>query len=235
MPGDVPGRAADRCAGDDPPAAGPALARHLALGRLDDDRVAEMVRACWPSAGDDVVSRVQRTADGVPFLVEEVLASPGVPASFRDTVRARLAGLDTAHRPVLAAAAVRGGIRLATARPGDRERHDRAAALQQGIDLLLLTVDDTEFRFRHALTRDAVLAGVLPPTRAELAAAALTALEQACPGLPGRPGTLRPILPRRRVTGPGPASCSPRRAPRRWPAGRWPPRWAPAPGGRPAG
>ena len=162
-------------------------ARHLALGRLDDDRVAEMVRACWPSAGDDVVGRVQRTADGVPFLVEEVLAAPGVPASFRDTVRARLAGLDTADRLVLAAAAVLGrhfDWRLLA--PATGERHETVLrALQQGLDLLLLTVDGTEFRFRHALTRDAVLAGVLPPTRAELAAGALTALEQACPGLPG--------------------------------------------------
>jgi len=165
-------------------------ARHLALGRLNDDRVAEMVRACWPSAGGDVVGRVQRTADGVPFLVEEVLASPGVPASFRDTVRARLAGLDPADRLVLAAAAVLGrhfDWRLLA--PATGERHETVLrALQQGLDLLLLTVDGTEFRFRHALTRDAVLAGVLPPTRAELAAGALTALEQACPGLPGAAG-----------------------------------------------
>jgi hypothetical protein len=49
-----------------------------------------MVRACSPGANDETVARVQHAADGIPFLVEEVLASPGVPASFSDTVRARL-------------------------------------------------------------------------------------------------------------------------------------------------
>ena len=48
-------------------------ATHLRLGRLDDERVAGMVRACMAQAGADVVARVQRAAEGVPFLVEEVL------------------------------------------------------------------------------------------------------------------------------------------------------------------
>ena len=61
-----------------------------------------------PDAGRDQVARVQRAAEGVPFLVEEVLASPGVPASFADTVRERLGGLTTHERAVLDAAAVLG-------------------------------------------------------------------------------------------------------------------------------
>ena len=64
-------------------------AQHLALSRLAAAQVAVMVRACLPDAGADLVSRVQHTADGVPFLVEEVLAAPGVPASFRDGRRWR--------------------------------------------------------------------------------------------------------------------------------------------------
>jgi predicted ATPase len=77
---------------DEPPSAGLEMIRrlhgrraaaHLHLGRLTGDQVTAMVRSCLPDAGDDVVARVQRTADGVPFLVEEVLAAPGVPASFR--------------------------------------------------------------------------------------------------------------------------------------------------------
>jgi DNA-binding CsgD family transcriptional regulator/tetratricopeptide (TPR) repeat protein len=42
-----------------------------------------------------------------------------------------------------------------------------------------------EFRFRHALTREAVLAEVLPPEQVRLARRAFEALEQARPGLAG--------------------------------------------------
>ena len=49
-----------------------------------------MVRACVPGADGDTVARVARAADGVPLLVEEVLASPGLPVTLTDTVRARL-------------------------------------------------------------------------------------------------------------------------------------------------
>ena len=67
-----------------------AIAR-IMLGRLSAAEVATMVRACLPAAADDVIARVQRHADGIPFLVEESLAAPGVPSSFADGVRVRLA------------------------------------------------------------------------------------------------------------------------------------------------
>ena len=67
-----------------------------------------MVRACLPGVADDMVTRVRQTADGIPFLVEELLASPGVPRSFTDTVRMRLAGLSDDERLVLHTAAVLG-------------------------------------------------------------------------------------------------------------------------------
>jgi predicted ATPase len=54
-------------------------AARIALGRLSAGQVAAMVRACLPTASEDIVARVQRLADGVPFLVEESLAVPGVP------------------------------------------------------------------------------------------------------------------------------------------------------------
>ena len=87
----MPERGAIGCAGPGAAHAGRRGATHLPLGRLDEDHVAEMVRTCLPGAGLDVVARVQQAADGVPFLVEEVLASPGVPGSFADTIRVRLA------------------------------------------------------------------------------------------------------------------------------------------------
>jgi len=69
---------------DEPGSAGVDLARrlanrraaaHLALGRLNSDDVERMVRACLPPADDRLVARTQVAAHGVPFLVEEVLAS----------------------------------------------------------------------------------------------------------------------------------------------------------------
>ena len=90
-----------------------------------------------------MVARVQRTADGVPFLVEEVLAAPGVPASFRDTVRARLAGLGEAERPCWRPPRCSGGdfdwrlLAGVTGQPPDRWR----GRWQRGVDQLLLTVD----------------------------------------------------------------------------------------------
>jgi DNA-binding CsgD family transcriptional regulator len=159
----------------------------LALDRLPADQVATMIRACLPDAGAEVAARVQHTADGVPFLVEEVLASPGVPASFRDTVRARLAGLGQDERGVLEAAAVLGRhfdwrlLAEVTGQPPELV----AGALERGVSQLLLTVDGQEFRFRHALTRDAVAETLLPPRQAALAGAAFRAVEAAHPDLAG--------------------------------------------------
>jgi DNA-binding CsgD family transcriptional regulator len=162
-------------------------AAHLALGRLGGEDVAAMVRACLPEAGNDTIARVQRTADGVPFLVEELLASPGVPRSFADTVRARLTGLGDDERLVLQTAAVLGRqfdwrlLPAATGRPASAV----SGALERGVRSMLLSVDGDAFRFRHALTREAVAGELLPPQRATVAAGALAAVEAAHPGLPG--------------------------------------------------
>ncbi len=160
----------------------------LPLTRLDDEQVIEMIRACRPAVADDVVAKVCGAADGVPLLVEEVLAAPGVPSSFAEAVRARLANLGEDERQVLSAAAVFGRhfdwrlLRPATGLPANVV----AGALEQGVASLLLTVDDDTFRFRHALTRDTIVEGLLPPRRAALAADVLVAVEAAHPELPGR-------------------------------------------------
>jgi DNA-binding CsgD family transcriptional regulator len=162
-------------------------AAHISLSRLNDEHVAVMVRACLPGAAGDVIARVQRAADGVPFLVEEILASPGVPRSFADTVRTRLAGLGDDERLALHTAAVLGRhfdwrlLSSATGLPPGVV----SGALERGVACMLLAVDGDTFRFRHALTREAVAGELLPPRRAELAEGALAAVEAAHPELSG--------------------------------------------------
>ena len=167
-------------------------ARDLALGRLTADQVAAMVRACLPLAEDDVITRVQHVADGIPFLVEESLAASGVPRSFADGVRSRLDRLSDGGRLVLYAAALLGrqfDWRLLPAATG-LDADLVAGALEQGVGSQLLAVHADVFRFRHMLTREAVAAELLPPRRVTLAARALAALEAAHPGLPGEWGDL---------------------------------------------
>ena len=167
-------------------------AARIALGRLSAGQVAAMVRACLPTASEDVIARVQVLADGVPFLVEESLAAPGVPSSFAEAVRARLADLSEAERLVLHTAALFGRqfdwrmLPPATGLAAD----EVAGALEHGVEAQLLAVDGGVFRFRHMLTREAVVAELLPPRRVALAARALAALEAADPGLPGASGDL---------------------------------------------
>ncbi len=62
---------------------------------------------------------------------------------------------------------------------------DVVAALRDGVGLQLIAAERESFRFRHALTHEAVLAGLLPPERSLLAGRALAAVEAAHPGLPG--------------------------------------------------
>jgi DNA-binding CsgD family transcriptional regulator len=160
----------------------------LLLARLDDEQVIEMIRACLPGASDGVIGKVLGAAEGVPFLVEEVLASPGVPSSFADTVEARLAGMDDKERLVLSAAAVFGRhfdwqiLDAATGLPTDVV----CRALERGVASMLLTADGDSFRFRHVLTRDAIVEWLLPPRRAALAREVLAAVEAAHPDLPGQ-------------------------------------------------
>jgi DNA-binding CsgD family transcriptional regulator len=162
-------------------------ASDLVLARLTAGQVAAMVRACLPSAPDEVIARIQGAADGIPFLVEESLAAPGVPRSFAEGVRSRLAALSDDERLVLHAAALLGrqfDWRLLPPATGlDAGLVTRA--LDHGVGAQLLAVDADVFRFRHMLTREAVAAELLPPRRVALAARALAALQAAHPRLPG--------------------------------------------------
>ena len=142
------------------------------LGRLSTEQARAMALACaGPGAQpDDSIATVVRAAEGLPLLVEDLLATGdlgGFPPRFAGTVRARLARLDARHRAVVGAAAVLG-------RRFDWRLLDRAAsvdgsevteALHRCTALQLVTADGAGFAFRHALTREVVLGELAVPDR----------------------------------------------------------------------
>src|SRR5215467_13698481 len=182
----------------------------LLLDRLDPGSVGDMALACLGALElpAEAQSFLAEHAEGVPFLVEEILAgllengglvargavwetagplAAIVPATFADAVGRRLASVDADARRVIHAAAGLGRgfdwplLGQITGLP------DKAvlAALRLGVDLQLLEANEASFRFRHALTQEAVLAGLLPSELAAQAAQALRAVRAAHPGLPG--------------------------------------------------
>ncbi len=162
--------------------------RHLSLDRLSDADMARMVRACVPDADAGLLRRVQASAEGVPLLVEDLLASPGLPESFTETIRERLAAFSPGQRAVIEAAAILGrhfDWDLLPAVSG-RDAGLVAETLEIAVGQLLVSADGTAFRFRHALTREAVLDTMLPPRQRALAAAALAVLDNAPGTLDGR-------------------------------------------------
>jgi len=182
----------------------------LPLSRLDPAATAEMALACVGAADlpAAVQSLVADRAEGLPFLIEEILAgligegslteqggrwhagdlaAVGVPGTFADAVQRRLDAMNEDARGVICSAAVL-GRRFDWALLGQATGQPDAAvvaALRRGVGLQLVAPDGGGFRFRHALTHEAVLAGLLPPERALLAGQALAAVQAAHPGLPG--------------------------------------------------
>ena len=160
---------------------------HLGLDRLSDEDMARMVQACIPGAEAELLRRVQASAEGVPLLVEDLLASPGLPESFTETVRERLAGFSEPQRSVIEAAAILGrhfDWELLPAVSGQTAALV-AETLGLAVGQLLVSADGTAFRFRHALTREALLDTMLPPRQRALASAALAVLDGAHPRLEG--------------------------------------------------
>ena len=148
-----------------------------------------------PAGVNDILAR----ADGLPLLVEELLsaavdanglirrrdewivrsiASSVVPRSLADTVELRVRALDEADRDVPGAAAVLGrrfDLPLLRSMTGLSAR-DLRIVLDRCIELQLMTVDTEGYQFRHALTRNAVLAGPAPDVRTAMAGAARAVL-----------------------------------------------------------
>jgi DNA-binding CsgD family transcriptional regulator len=157
------------------------------------------------------VSRLLADCDGLPFAVEEILAAAvssgellhgttgwqvnddvvtGVPSSIVGSVRNRIAALGRQARNVIVSAAVLGRqfdwtLLPSVADVGESEALD---ALHEAHEVQLIeavSADGGTFRFRHSLTRDAIVSDLLPPEVASRSARAAAAIEEAHPGLPG--------------------------------------------------
>ena len=179
------------------------------LAPLDRQDVAAMVASCLGSRAvpDEVVEFAAR-ADGVPFMVEELLAaalSSGVlvaeaeswrvreraetvvPSTFAENMQGRLAQLGEHCRAVVVAAAVLGRRFSWELLPAitDLGRDDVLAALHEAVEAQIVSFDrvNRSFRFRHALSRDAVLAGLFPAELEVLSRRALDAVESSHPDL----------------------------------------------------
>ncbi len=182
------------------------------LARLSPRAVGKMAAACLdvPEVPEEV-SRLLARCDGLPFAVEEILAAAvssgelvhkpegwqvnadvvtGVPQSIIGSVRNRIAGLGEHARSVIVSAAVLGRQFDWALLPRVAEVTESTTldALHQAHEVQLIepvVADAGAFRFRHSLTRSAIVSDLLPPELAARSARAAEAVEAAHPGLPG--------------------------------------------------
>jgi DNA-binding NarL/FixJ family response regulator len=171
------------------------LATLVSLAPLSPSHVEQLVRATLQLSVPvpaDVAHTIAALTDGVPFFVEEVLrtlavagALPStawpwasarlrlaqVPRSVQDAVQRRLARLSGAARELAVLAAV-AGRRFDVAllqRVTELDETNLLTCLRELVTAGLVVEETTErFTFRHALTREAVCAGLLARERRDL-------------------------------------------------------------------
>jgi len=150
----------------------------IELARFDRDEVRELISAIVgtePSA--ELVERTFRRSDGNVFFAEELLAvdedcGPSIPPTLREIVLARIDGLSEVAQNVLRCAAVIGRSadhRLLEATAGLSPAELLAGVREAVAQHILVTDGDgLEYRFRHALVREAVEDDLLPGDRVAL-------------------------------------------------------------------
>ncbi|MEY2249321.1 AAA family ATPase, partial [Streptomyces sp. BF23-18] len=158
----------------------PAVDR-LELRPMADADVARLVRALRTGpVSDTTVTSIVERAEGNAFYAEELLAalpgddapvSPAMPSGLADLLLIRIEQLSGTAQQVLRTAAVAGRrvehelLRGAVQLPED----ELESALREAVGhQLLVPGDDATYSFRHALTREAVYADLLPGERVRL-------------------------------------------------------------------
>jgi DNA-binding CsgD family transcriptional regulator len=184
----------------------------IAVPRLKPREVEQLAACCLQTdtLPPVLAERLLRDCDGLPFAVEEILAAAvssgeivrgpdgwlvdenvttGVPASILGSVRNRLTALGPQVTNLLVAAAVLGRQFDWTLLPRLAGTTESAtlAALDRAHEVQLIEpvyAGTGLFRFRHSLTRDAIISDLLPPDLASRSASAAAVIEDAHPGLP---------------------------------------------------
>ena len=167
--------------------------QRLDLRRLDEGALRALVAARYRlerAAEDRLVAYLERHAEGNPFFATELLRTLEeeallrrdedgwtlaaldrvvVPSLLRQVIDGRVARLGEATRKALAIAAVIGQeVPLALwAEVAELDEEAVLAVVERAVEAHLLEAerDGTRVRFVHALTREALYEGVLPPRR----------------------------------------------------------------------
>ena len=169
----------------------------MSLSPLDPAQSEVMLRECLSAASllPDLADAVVARSDGVPFFIEELLAAALgeanagrlVPGSIAAAVDARLRLLPEATARFLGFAAMLGRnfdwhiVAAATGCPPQ----EAIGRLRQAARAQLIDTDGAGFRFRHALTMEAVRSSLLPEERREFCASLLETLRSLHPDLEG--------------------------------------------------
>lgn len=160
----------------------------IALPRLTMDEVAELADCLAEGMGQGMVSTAMvdlfRRSDGNPYLLIELAAGGGeVPLHVQDVLMARVRRLQGDGQTVVRLAAVAGlsvdddVLWEASSMAADRY----VAAVRAAVDAGVLLPDSTRYVFRHSLTRDALLAQLLPLELRRLHALIAAAMERGGP------------------------------------------------------
>jgi hypothetical protein len=169
----------------------------ISLSPLDPAQSEVMLRECLSAASllPELVDAVVARSDGVPFFIEELLATAlggvnsrqVVPGSIAAAVDARLALLPEPAARFLGFAAMLGRnfdwhvVAAATGCPPP----EAISWLRQAARAQLIDTDEAGFRFRHALTAEAVRSSLLPEERQAICASLLETLQLLHPDLEG--------------------------------------------------
>lgn len=152
--------------------------RRVIVPRLQESEVAEQVTGIWGRpVDDDVVDRVYRRSEGLPFFVEELAgaeydgAHAGLPDSLRDLLLVRIELLSEQTQQLLRLIAVgqTGWIAHAQlAAASDLSASDLDESLREAVSANVLKVEGDGYAFRHALLCEAVQDDTLPGEHARL-------------------------------------------------------------------
>ncbi len=159
------------------------LLERVAVERLETSAVRQLAESITGQPlTDAALERIQERAEGVPFFVEELAgcsAGP-LPGSLRDLLLARFDRLgDDAKRVVQVVSGAERPLThpLITQLAGLPETRLDEAIREATLSGILVVADD-DYRFRHALLREAVHDDLLPGERARLHRAYAEALEE---------------------------------------------------------